>query len=78
VRYYLMITPPLPEEAHAAARALGQLRFEQVIESVANRLKSDRGLVARVMTMMDQPGETDAPSKTDAGSSGSPADHGDG
>jgi hypothetical protein len=77
VRYFVMITPPLPEDAHEAARALGQLRFEQVIESVANRLKTDRGLVARVMTMMDQstdsppadsrqPDNADAPSKTDA------------
>ena len=77
VRYFVMITPPLPEEAHEAARALGQLRFEQVIGSVANRLKTDRGLVARVMTMVDQshpmshadspqPGETHAPSTADA------------
>ena len=51
VRYFVMITPPLPEDAHEAARALGQLRFEQVIESVANRLKTDRGFVARVMAM---------------------------
>jgi hypothetical protein len=89
VRYYLMITPPLPEEAHAAARALGQLRFEQVIESVANRLKTDRGLVARVMAMMDQsphtphadsrqPGETHAPSTTDAVPGRSTTDPGDG
>ena len=68
----------LPEDAHEAARALGQLRFEQVIESVANRLKTDRGLVARVMAMVDQshahelpadsrqPGEAHAPSTTDA------------
>ena len=54
VRYFVMITPPLPEDAHEAARALGQLRFEQVIESVANRLKTDRGLVTRVMAMVDQ------------------------
>ena len=78
VRYFVMITPPLPEDAHEAARALGQLRFEQVIESVANRLKTDRGLVARVMAVMDQshphephadsrqPGKAHAPSTTDA------------
>jgi hypothetical protein len=89
VRYFLMITPPLPEEAHGAARALGQLRFEQVIESVANRLKTDCGLVARVMAMMRQsphqppadsrqPGEAHVPSTTDAVSQGSPTDRGDG
>lgn len=77
VHYFVMITPPLPEDAHEAARALGQLRFEQVIESVANRLKTDRGLVAQVMAMVEQshpmshtdgpqPGETHAPSTADA------------
>jgi hypothetical protein len=49
-----MITPPLPEDARATARAVGELRFERVIESVARRLNTDRGLVARVMTMMNQ------------------------
>ena len=65
-------------DEHEAARALGQLRFDQVIESVANRLKTDRGLIARVMAMVDQshahelhadsqqPGEAHAPSTTDA------------
>ena len=78
VRYFLMITPPLPEDAYEEARALGQLRFEQVIESVANRFKTDRGLIARVMAMVDQshphelhasmrqPGEAHASSATDA------------
>jgi hypothetical protein len=77
VRYFVMVTPPLPEDAHEAARALGQ-RFEQVIESIANRLNTDRELVARVMAMVDQshphelhadtrqPGKAHAPSTTDA------------
>jgi hypothetical protein len=54
VRYFVTITPPLPEDAHEAARALGQLRFDQVVENVANRFKADRGLVARVMSMVEQ------------------------
>jgi Ribbon-helix-helix protein, copG family len=78
VRYFVMITPPLPEDAHEAARALGQLRFEQVIENVATRLRTNRGLVARVMAMVDQsnphelhadsrqPDKAHAPSTTDA------------
>ena len=37
VRYFLTITPPLPGSEHAAARALGQLRFDQVIEDIARR-----------------------------------------
>jgi hypothetical protein len=36
VRYFLMITPPLPESEHEAARALGLLRFDQVIEEITN------------------------------------------
>jgi hypothetical protein len=90
VRYFVMITPPFLEDAHEAARALGQLRFEQVIESVANRLKTDRGLVARVMAMVNQghphelhadirqPGEAHAPSTTDTIQARSTKNDGDG
>lgn len=90
VRYFVMITPPLPVDAHEATRALGQLRFEQVIESVANRLKTDRGLVARVMAAVDkshpnelrtdnrEPGEAHAPSTTDADPGRSTTNDGDG
>jgi hypothetical protein len=64
VRYFLMITPPLPEGEHDAARALGQLRFEQVIETIAARLKTDRGLIARVMaTIAGGPIETNSDSR---------------
>jgi predicted transcriptional regulator len=52
VRYYLTISPPLPESEHQAARALGQLRFEQVIEDIGRRLRTDRSLMARVMAAM--------------------------
>ena len=52
VRYFVTITPPLPSIEHAAARALGQQRFQTVIEDVARRLRTDRSLMARVSTMM--------------------------
>jgi hypothetical protein len=59
VRYFLTITPPLPEGERAPARALGQLRFEQVIEDIARRLRTDRSLLARVMaTLAETPPET--------------------
>ena len=75
VRYFLTITPPLPESEHAAARALGQLRFEQVIEDIARRLRTDRSLIARVAAILSetlettnsdshQPDASDAPSTT--------------
>jgi hypothetical protein len=59
VRYFLTITPPLPGSEHAAARALGQLRFEQVIEDIARRLRTDRSLISRVMAILaETPPET--------------------
>jgi predicted transcriptional regulator len=75
VRYFLTITPPLPGSEHAAARALGQLRFEQVIEDIARRLRTDRSLIARVAVILSkspqttnsdsqQPDASNAPSTT--------------
>ena len=59
VRYFVTITPPLPGSEHAAARALGQLRFDQVIEDIARRLRTDRSLIARVAAMLSEtPQET--------------------
>jgi predicted transcriptional regulator len=59
VRYFLTITPPLPSTEHAAARTLGQLRFEQVIEDIARRLRTDRSLMARVVaTLADREHQT--------------------
>ena len=54
VRYFLTITPPLPGSEHAAARALGQLRFDQVIEDIARRLRTDRSLIARVAAILSE------------------------
>ncbi|MEQ1611492.1 MAG: CopG family transcriptional regulator [Hyphomicrobiaceae bacterium] len=70
VRYFVTITPPLPSSEHAAARALGQLRFEQVIEEIARRLRTDRGLMARVMSKLD-----DSVARTAADSAGTDDDH---
>ena len=58
VRYFVTITPPLPESEHAAARALGQLRFEQVIEDVGRRLRTDRSLIARVAAILSETPQT--------------------
>ena len=53
-RFFLMITPLLPEAEQAAATALGRLRFEQVIEEVARRVRTDHSLMERVKTTLDQ------------------------
>jgi Ribbon-helix-helix protein, copG family len=52
VRYFLMITPPLPSSEHEAARALGELRFDQVIEEITKRIRTDRSLIATIMATM--------------------------
>src|SRR5262245_38993741 len=54
VRYFLTITPPLPGSEHAAARALGQLRFEEMIEDIARRLHTDRSPMARVAAILSE------------------------
>jgi hypothetical protein len=58
VRYFVTITPPLPGSEQAAARALGQLRFDQVIEDVARRLQTDRSLIARVTAILSEVPQT--------------------
>ena len=58
VRYFVTITPPVPGSEQAAARALGQLRFEQVIEDLARRLRTDRSLMARVAAILSESPQT--------------------
>ena len=59
MRYFLTITPPLPTSEHAAARAIGQLRYQQMFEEIAKQLRTDRSLIARVMaTIVDEQNET--------------------
>ena len=70
VRYFLAITPPLPGNERAAARALGQLRFDQVIEDIARRLRTDRSLIARVAAIL-----TESPQSTNADGQQPDAEH---
>ena len=70
VRYFVTITPPLPGSEHTAARALGQLRFDQVIEDVARRLRTDRSLIARVAAILSE-----SPPDTNSHSQQPDADH---
>ena len=70
VRYFVTITPPLPGSEHTAARALGQLRFDQVIEDIARRLRTDRSLIARVAAILSE-----TPPDTNSHSQQADADH---
>jgi len=54
VGYFLTITPPMPARETEAARALGRLRFDQVIAGIARRLKTDQHLIARVLESLRQ------------------------
>lgn len=49
VRYFLMITPPLPESEQEEARQLGRARLNVFLSEVGRRVASDRGWVADVM-----------------------------
>ena len=48
VRYYLVITPPLPEADKDAARALGKDRYDYFIEQLAQRLAAGGSLLGEV------------------------------
>jgi predicted transcriptional regulator len=47
-RFFFMITPPLTQTEQPAASALGRLRFEQMIEDVSRRLRTDGSWVAQI------------------------------
>jgi len=49
VRYFLTITPPLPQAEQDAARALGKQRFEVFVAQIGRRLASDHRLVSEVL-----------------------------
>ena len=49
VRYFLTITPPLPDNEQKPARILGRQRFEVFVAQIGRRLASDRGLVMDVL-----------------------------
>jgi len=49
VRYFLTITPPLPQAEQAAAHALGKERFEVFIAQVGRRLAQDQNLIDEVL-----------------------------
>ena len=49
IRYFLMVTPPLPESEREAAEALGRERYEIFVRQIARRIGSDTGLITDVM-----------------------------
>jgi hypothetical protein len=49
VRYFLMITPPLPQSEQESARLLGRERFQVFVAQVGRRLATDHRLVSEVL-----------------------------
>jgi hypothetical protein len=49
IRYFLMITPPLPQSEREAADTVGRQRYEVFIRQIARRIGSDKGLITDVM-----------------------------
>src|SRR5215510_90475 len=49
VRYFLTITPPLPQSEQEPARLLGKERFQVFIAQVGRRLAQDHRLVSEVL-----------------------------
>ena len=56
IRYQLTVTAPLPEADQAAARALGQERFQAFVDQVGRRIADGRTLTSELLARI-QPEE---------------------
>src|SRR3954470_17039250 len=48
IRFWLTITPPLPNEAQAAAQAKGRERFEGFVEALGRRLQKGQSFLREI------------------------------
>jgi hypothetical protein len=48
IRFWLTVTPPLPESAQAAAQATGRERFESFLETLGRRLARGQSLLREI------------------------------
>jgi hypothetical protein len=48
IRFWLTVTPSLPESAHAAAQAKGRERFDSFLETLARRLTKGQSVLREV------------------------------
>lgn len=83
VRYFLTITPPLPDDEQEPARLLGRERFQVFVAQVGRQLAGDQRLVSEVLetiahTNPDLFGTTDEFAlQRRSAPNGSAADHAD-
>lgn len=55
IRHQLTVTPPLPDSEQAAARAIGQDRFQAFIDQVGRRMAGGRSLAEDVRSRASVP-----------------------
>jgi hypothetical protein len=48
IRFWLTVTPPLPESAQVAAQATGRERFESFLETLGRRLERGQSLLREI------------------------------
>lgn len=48
VRFWLTVTPPVPDSAQAAAQAKGRERFENFVQSLGRRLASGKSMAREI------------------------------
>ena len=48
VRFWLTVTPPLPDSAQAAAQAMGRERYEGFVEALGRRLAKGQSLAQEI------------------------------
>jgi hypothetical protein len=63
IKFWLTVTPPLPDSAQAAAQAKGRERFESFLETLGRRLARGKS-VLREVSIDRVNGEVSAPEKT--------------
>ena len=59
IRFWLIVTPSLPETAHAAAQAKGRERYDSFLETLGRRLSKGQSLLREVSIdrIHDGPGQ---------------------
>lgn len=53
VRFWLTVTPPLPEDAQASAQIKGRARFENFIETLGRRLQKGQSFLREIPEDVD-------------------------
>ena len=53
VRFWLTVTPPLPDSAQAAAQAMGRERYEGFVEALGRRLAKGQSLAQEISQDVD-------------------------